>query len=180
MTTFSKRKRAGFAAPGRRVSVSGIIITIQKVKHNASSLFFVIYAFVLLTLFPLLSICKSNHTPSLLQRLVLSGQKPRPTGNSLCKYNTVDIRRAVHGASLLWWDTPISVQIRTAIALLFFLFICCNCSLLSFKNPDILMFISYLQDHFPELTLSDWGAVVSKKTKRTTKKCRRSAAGLHL
>lgn len=47
---------------GWGVSDSSIIITIQKVKHTASSLFFAFYVFVPLSLFQLISICKSNHT----------------------------------------------------------------------------------------------------------------------
>ena len=85
-------------------SDSGIIITIQKVKHSASTLFSVIYAFVLLLLFALISICKSNHAASPSQLLALSGQKLQPTGNGLCKYSTVDTRRASLRASLPWWD----------------------------------------------------------------------------
>lgn len=67
-------------SPSRSVSNSSIIITIQKVKHSASSLFFfVMYAFVRLPLFTLISICKS-HTALPSQLLVLSGQKSWPIG----------------------------------------------------------------------------------------------------
>lgn len=133
-------------SPSRSVSDSSIIITIQKVKHSASSLFFVIYAFVLLPLFTLISICKSNHTASPSQLLVLSGQNRQPTGNSLCKYTTVDTRWAEHSASLLWLDTLIKAQIRTGITLAF-LFNYCHHSSLS-THPSSLIYVSYLQEHF--------------------------------
>lgn len=110
--------RVGVAAPVGTDLTPASLSPFKKVKHSASSFFFVIYAFVLLPLFTLISICKSNHTTSPSQLLVPSGQKPRPTGNSLCKYATVDTRWAAHGAVLLWWDTMIRVQISKAVTLL--------------------------------------------------------------
>ncbi|TNN80899.1 hypothetical protein EYF80_008904 [Liparis tanakae] len=99
MTASSKPEHADAAAAvaAHLTPESGIIITIRKVKRSASSLFVVIYAVVLLPLLALISICKSNHAASPWRLLVLSGKKPRPTGNSLCKYVTVDTRRAASG-----------------------------------------------------------------------------------